>query len=96
MASTNVLNSPIADQYFLKLESKGNMMCEYSSYIVFHRQYFPKGGPFTTAESWGDAAGQTIDLFDFSVLHLSSAERLFNKVIRDYMIDDVRYEPMLL
>ena len=86
-----LLESPKVKKYLTLLvknneEKRHRLMCEAASFMMFQRL-----GRSTAPdiERWGGPPGQTIDLFDFSVLHLSSTERLFNKHMRDMVPEQV-------
>jgi hypothetical protein len=82
----NIINQPNFDVEYLRFNrKKRRIMCETASNVFFNRMAERDGALSPTAQSFGDSPGQTVDLFDFSVLHLSSVERLFNKKIRHLM-----------
>ena len=87
LAQTSLLiESPKVRKYMTQLSNpKERMMCESASFMLFQRQ----GNKEADIERWGGPPGQTVDLFDFSVLHLSSAERLFNKAQRHRVAEEV-------
>lgn len=58
------------------VKGKRRVTCEEASYFLFHKTQKKKTNMTST---WGDFPAQTIDLFDFSVLHLSVAERLLSR-----------------
>lgn len=87
LAQTSLLiESPKVRKYMTQLSNPAErMMCETATYMLFQRL----GRQEADIERWGGPPGQTIDLFDFSVLHLSSAERLFNKAQRHLVPEQV-------
>ena len=86
-----LLESPKVKKYLTQLVRKDDpakhlrLMCESASFMMFQRL----GRREPDIERWGGPPGQTVDLFDFSVLHLSSTERLFNKHMRDMVPEQV-------
>jgi hypothetical protein len=86
----HVMSAPMMKIYLQRYESmflKGlrKFSCEEASYFVFHGLKTKKNNTFSTP--FGDYPHQTVDLFDFSVLHLSAAERLIARspALRTYL-----------
>jgi hypothetical protein len=69
---------PYMEQFYQ--HDKSNLLsktiCEDAS-LWFMHQMFRRYG---TNYAWGDMSGQTVDALDFSVLHLSTIDRLLRKV----------------
>ena len=81
---SHLMEAPMMAFYFknygrMFIRGKGNrkLPCEEASYFLFHKTQKKKTN--TTYNKWGDFPAQTIDLLDFSVLHLSVAERLLSR-----------------
>lgn len=84
--ASQLVESPKVLKNMKVLQSTSRQMCEAASFMLFQRL----GGPRDQeSERWGNPPGQTVDLFDFSVLHLSSTERLFNKHLRNLVPKEV-------
>ena len=86
-----LLESPKVKKYLTLLvkdneDKRYRLMCEAASFMMFQRLGTRREPDM---ERWGGPPGQTVDLFDFSVLHLSSTERLFNRHMRDRVPEQV-------
>jgi hypothetical protein len=86
----NILDQPNLNVNRLGFNKKKRIMCETASDVFFNRMMKWDGSLPSATQTFGDAPGQTVDMFDFSVLHLSSGERLFNKSIIHLMPLEVR------